>query len=245
MSLSLAAGLDLAAARARLAETGRVRVESVLGAGATTLAEAVAHPDMVWNRAIRNPYNADVPVAVFESEPVEEQARLIGLAHEEATDGFQFIFDRLRLGQARGMGLPIPKALYDLHALFNGAAFLDFARDLTGDDRIAYVDAQATRYLPGHFLNSHTDEHEGAGRLYAYVLNLTPRWRAEWGGLLMFLGEDGAVVETFTPAFGTLNVFKVPQDHAVSMVAPFAGGPRHSITGWWRVNPPEAGQPPT
>ncbi|MFN4042142.1 MAG: 2OG-Fe(II) oxygenase [Brevundimonas sp.] len=245
MSLSLAAGLDLAAARARLAETGRVRVEGVLDAGATILAEAVAHPDMVWNRAIRNPYNADVPVAVFESEPIEEQARLVSLAHEEATEGFQFIFDRLRLGQARGMGLPIPKALYELHALFNGEDYLNFARDLTGDDRIAYVDAQATRYLPGHFLNSHTDEHEGAGRLYAYVLNLTPRWRAEWGGLLMFLDDDGAVSETFTPAFGTLNVFKVPQDHAVSMVAPFAGGPRHSITGWWRVNPPEAGQPPT
>ncbi|QBX36685.1 hypothetical protein E4M02_05495 [Brevundimonas sp. S30B] len=245
MSLSLAAGVDIAAARARLAETSRVRVERVLGDGATILAEAMVHPDMVWNRAIRNPYNADVPVAVFNSEPLEEQARLIGLAHEEATEGFQFIFDRLRLGQARAMGLPIPQALYDVHSLFNSEAFLHFARDLTGDDRIAYVDAQATRYLPGHFLNSHTDEHEGAGRLYAYVLNLTPRWRAEWGGLLMFLDGDGAVGETFTPAFGTLNVFRVPQDHAVSMVAPFAGGPRHSITGWWRVNPPEAGQPQT
>lgn len=243
MSLALAPGLDLTAARERLARTGRARVEGVLGDGARAVAEALTRPDMVWNRAIRNPYNADVPVAVFENEPPEEQARLIGMAHEEATDGFQFVFDRLRLGQARAMGLPIPQALYDLHALFNAEPWLDFARALTGDDRIAYVDAQATRYLPGHFLNSHTDEHEGAGRLYAYVLNLTPRWRAEWGGLLMFLDDQGAVTETFTPAFGTLNLFRVPQDHAVSMVAPFAGGARHSITGWWRVNPPEAGRP--
>ncbi|HAV49166.1 MAG TPA: proline hydroxylase, partial [Brevundimonas sp.] len=49
---------------------------------------------------------------------------------------------------------------------------------------------------------------------------------------------DGAVTETFTPSFGTLNLFKVPQDHAVSMVAPFAGAPRYSITGWWRTRPP-------
>lgn len=243
MTLTLAPDLDTEAARGRLAATGRTRVEGVLGDTAQTVAQALVHPDMVWNRAIRNPYNADVPVAVFNNEPLEEQARLIGLAHEEATEGFQFIFDRLRLGQARGMGLPIPQALYDLHALFNSEEWLAFARDLTGDDRITYVDAQATRYLPGHFLNSHTDEHEGAGRLYAYVLNLTPRWRAEWGGLLMFLDDEGGVAETFTPAFGTLNVFRVPQDHAVSMVAPFAGGARHSITGWWRVNPPEAGQP--
>ena len=75
------------------------------------------------------------------------------------------------------------------------------------------------------------------------MLNVSPVWRAEWGGLLMFLDEAGDVTETFTPAAGTLNVFRVPQSHAVSMVAPFAAAPRYSITGWWRVNPPEKGQP--
>jgi hypothetical protein len=243
VTLTLSPDLDPMAAAERLARTGRARVSGLLGQGAQTLHAAMTDPDMVWNRAMRNPYNADVPVAVFEAEPLEEQARLVGMVHQEATDGFQFIFDRLRLGQARTMGLPVPQALYDLHALFNGPAYLDFARRLTGDDRIAYVDAQATRYLPGHFLNGHTDEHEGAGRLYAYVLNLSPVWRAEWGGLLMFTDPDGQVTETFIPHCDTLNVFKVPAPHAVSMVAPFAAAPRYSITGWWRVNAPETDQP--
>lgn len=238
MTLAVRHDLDLAEASARLATTGRTRVADLLGPDADMLHDAITDRDMIWNRAILNPYNADVPVAVFEAEPMEEQARLIGMAHAEATDGFQFIFDRLRLGPAKAAGLPIPKPLYDLYDLFNGAAFLDLARRLTGDDRIAYVDAQATRYLPGHFLNGHTDEHEDAGRLYAYVLNLSPVWRTEWGGLLMFQDEDGGVSETFTPAFGTLNVFRVPQDHCVSMVAPFAAAPRYSITGWWRTQPP-------
>ena len=243
MSFTLSSDLDTAAAAERLAATGRTRLHGVFGEGSTAIHTAMTDPSMVWNRAIRNPYNADVPVAVFDNEPLEEQARLIGMAHEEATDGFQFIFDRLRLGQARGMGLAIPQTLYDLHAAFNGPEWIDFARRLTGDDRIEYVDAQATRYLPGHFLNTHTDEHEGAGRLYAYVLNVSPVWRAEWGGLLMFTDPDGQVRETFVPQFDTLNVFRVPADHAVSMVAPFAGGARYSVTGWWRVNPPERGQP--
>ncbi|MDP3378687.1 MAG: 2OG-Fe(II) oxygenase family protein [Brevundimonas sp.] len=238
MTLTLAPDLDLTGAAERLAATGRARVPGLLGEGAETLHEALTGPDMVWNRAIQNPYNADVPVAVFEAEPLAEQARLYAMAHEEATEGFQFIFDRIKLGQARAMGLPLPPVLFELHDLFNSEAFLAMARRLTGDDRIAYVDAQPTRYLPGHFLNGHTDAHEDAGRLYAYVLNLSPRWRAEWGGLLMFLDGEGAVTETFTPAFGTLNLFKVPQDHAVSMVAPFAGAPRYSITGWWRTRPP-------
>ena len=234
----LATGLDVDGAAARLAATGRTRLSGLIGEGSATIHTAVTDRDMVWMRAIQNPYNVDVPVAVFESEPLEEQTRLIAMAHEEATQGFQFVFDRLKLGQARAMGLPIPQPLYDLHSLFNSDAFLAFARRLTGDDRIAYVDAQATRYLPGHFLNRHSDEHEDAGRLYAYVLNVSPEWRAEWGGLLMFLDDDGAVSEIFTPTAGTLNLFKVPQAHAVSMVAPFAAAPRYSITGWWRTTPP-------
>ena len=48
-------------------------------------------------------------------------------------------------GASRGMGLAIPQTLYDLHTAFNAAPWLDFARRLTGDDAIAYVDAQATR----------------------------------------------------------------------------------------------------
>lgn len=228
---------DLEPARGRLAATGRVRLPGVI-AGVETVHAAMTDAAMVWNRAIRNPYNADVPVAVFESEPITEQMRLIGMAHEEAVEGFQYIYDRLRLGPARAMGLKAPQALYDLHDLFNGEAFLDLARRLTGDDRIAYVDAQATRYLPGHFLNGHDDRQEEAGRLYAYVLNVSPAWRAEWGGLLMFLGDDGGVIETFLPETGTLTVFRVPQAHMVSMIAPFAGAPRYSITGWWRSEAP-------
>lgn len=243
MSFSLSPDLDVASAAERLTRIGRTRLQGVLGDGSAAIHAAATDPAMVWNRAIRNPYNADVPVAVFENEPPEEQARLIGMAYAEATREFQFLFDRLRLGQARTLGLTVPPALYDLHAFFNGEAWLDFARRLTGDDRIAYVDAQATRYLPGHFLNGHTDEHEGAGRLYAYVLNVSPEWSADWGGLLMFTDPDGQVSETFTPRFDTLNVFKVPAWHSVSMVAPFAAAPRYSITGWWRVNPPEKGQP--
>jgi SM-20-related protein len=239
--LALAEGLDTAGAAARLAATGRARIDGLLGEGAAVLAAAVADPAMVWHRSILNPYNTDVPVEVFEAEPLQEQARLIGMAHAEAAEGFQYVFDRLRLGRARMQGLAIPQALYDLHALFNGPAFLDFARRLAGDDRIAYVDAQATRYLPGHFLNGHNDEHEINGRLYAYVLNLTPVWRPEWGGLLMFTDARDEVVEAFTPRFGTLNLFRVPQDHFVSMVSVFAPAPRHSITGWWRTIGPEAG----
>jgi Rps23 Pro-64 3,4-dihydroxylase Tpa1-like proline 4-hydroxylase len=36
------------------------------------------------------------------------------------------------------------------------------------------------------------------------------------------------------PGFNVLNLFKVPTDHSVSVVAPFAAEPRLALTGWFR-----------
>lgn len=240
--LQLAVGDDeIARAAARLAATGRTRVQDLFGAGAETLHAAVTTPDLPWVRTFLNPLGADIPVSVLEASSPEERAAVDQQAYAGATEGLQFLFDRLRLGPARAGGVAAPAVLFDLLDLFNTEGFLDFARRLTGDDRIAFSDGQVTRYLPGHFLNRHSDANDKTQRLYAYVLNLSPGWRAEWGGLLQFLDEGGDITESFVPRFGALNVFAVPQMHAVSTVAPFAGGPRYSVTGWWRAKPLERG----
>lgn len=240
--LKLAVGeADFAAAAERLARTGRTRVPGLFGAGAEALHAAVLAPDQPWVRTFLNPLGADIPVATLDASSPEDRAYVEQQAYAGATQGLQFLFDRLRLGPAREAGAATPQILFDLLDLFNTEAFLDFARRLTGDDRIAFSDGQVTRYLPGHFLNRHSDANDRTQRLYAYVLNLSPGWRAEWGGLLQFLDEGGDITETFVPSFGALNVFAVPQMHAVSTVAPFAGGPRYSVTGWWRAKPLDRG----
>jgi len=241
-ALKLAVGEgDFAAAAERLARTGRTRVPGLFGAGAEALHAAVLASDQPWVRTFLNPLGADIPVATLDASSPEDQAHVTQQAYAGATEGLQFLFDRLRLGPAREAGMATPQILFDLLDLFNTEAFLDFARRLTGDDRIAFSDGQVTRYLPGHFLNRHSDANARTERLYAYVLNLSPGWRAEWGGLLQFLDEGGDITESFVPSFGALNVFAVPQMHAVSTVAPFAGGPRYSVTGWWRAKPLERG----
>ena len=241
-ALKLAVGeADLAVAAERLARTGRTRVPGLFGDGAGALHAAVLAPEQPWVRTFLNPLGADIPVATLDAASPEDRAHVEQQAYAGATEGLQFLFDRLRLGPAREAGAATPQILFDLLDLFNTEAFLDFARRLTGDDRIAFSDGQVTRYLPGHFLNRHSDANPRTERLYAYVLNLSPGWRAEWGGLLQFLDEGCDITETFVPSFGALNVFAVPQMHAVSTVAPFAGGPRYSVTGWWRAKPLERG----
>jgi Rps23 Pro-64 3,4-dihydroxylase Tpa1-like proline 4-hydroxylase len=42
------------------------------------------------------------------------------------------------------------------------------------------------------------------------------------------------VIEGYMPRFNTLNLFAVPQHHAVSFVPPFAPQGRIAISGWFR-----------
>ena len=45
---------------------------------------------------------------------------------------------------------------------------------------------------------------------------------------------DGRVLESFTPRWNSLSLFKVPALHCVSYVTPWAAGPRLAVTGWLR-----------
>lgn len=157
------------------------------------------------------------------------------LVEQSAAQGFQFRFETIRVPddeeQRRKRG-----TLLDEFALFlSSPGMVDFFRQLTGAARIAFADAQATSYSAGHFLTTHDDDVDGKERQAAYVFGLTESWRPDWGGLLRFHTSDGEVEEAWLPRFNALTVFRVPQLHSVSAVAPIALGRRHSVTGWLRA----------
>jgi Rps23 Pro-64 3,4-dihydroxylase Tpa1-like proline 4-hydroxylase len=119
--------------------------------------------------------------------------------------------------------------------LINDEPFLDLARAVTGLAQLTKADGQATLFAQGQFLAAHDDSHVAEGWRVAYVLNLCALdWRPEWGGYLLFYDDEGDVVAGFRPRFNTLNLFLVPQRHAVTFVPPFAPVGRYAITGWFR-----------
>jgi Rps23 Pro-64 3,4-dihydroxylase Tpa1-like proline 4-hydroxylase len=187
-----------------------------------------------WVRAIHLADGQDVDITMAELEAMteKERAELERSLIDRSTDSVKYMFDAVRITPDLNAGKPVEPSMRALHEFVNGRAFLDFMTSLTGDKSIASADVMATRYLEGHFATAHADALTGAKRLYAYVLNLTPIWRADWGGVLMFIDEDGHVAEGYTPRFNALNVFAVPQTHAVSVVTRLAPAPRYSITGW-------------
>jgi len=192
-----------------------------------------------WRRNLNSESrNVTMNIAAYEAQPAVWRADLEAAVLRQARDGFQYLFDtypvsdEIEAGRRSGLAC---EAVYDF---LNSEPFLDFVRRLTGDPGPVYADAQATRYLPGHFLTQHSDELEGKNRLFAYVLNFTPVWKPDWGGLLLFLDKDGHVAEGYAPKFNALNIFRVPQDHCVTQVASYAGAARYAITGWIRSRRP-------
>jgi Rps23 Pro-64 3,4-dihydroxylase Tpa1-like proline 4-hydroxylase len=162
------------------------------------------------------------------------QAALQQALHREATDGFRYRYDLIRVDESLPPPIEHEDPLIGFARLMNANSTIGLLRDLAPSAVFNFADAQATRYNTGDFLTRHDDEIAGKGRKLAYVLSLSQGWRAEWGGLLIFNDTGGGVAETFVPRFNTLSLFAVPQPHSVSYVAPYAGEPRLSITGWLR-----------
>ncbi|MFJ6025498.1 2OG-Fe(II) oxygenase [Brevundimonas sp. NPDC092305] len=219
---------------------GRLHAPDFLDAGsAATLHEALTGATS-WTRSLllgQTPFT--MTAGDWDALPDARRTELETGMRQQARTGFHYAFDTWPVSDEIEAGRRTGHPAEAFHDFLNGDVFLDWVRALTGDDRATYCDAQCTRYRPGDYLNAHTDEAEGKNRLFAYVMNLTPGWSVDRGGLLQFIDQDGHVAEAYTPAFNALNVFAVPAPHSVSMVTPFAGGDRLAITGWIRSSRPD------
>lgn len=225
---------ETAALAARLATTGRVQLPDLLEPATAERLLASARAETGFQTVtLGGRGHVDLPAAWLEAMTPAQRTDMGRAAQEAATERFHYLYDNLPVWDLDQAGKldGVWKALVDF---VNSEAFLGAMRDVTGEDRIAFADAQLTRYRRGHFLTAHDDGIEGKNRFYAFVLNLSPRWMIEWGGLLMFHGDDGHVAEAFLPRFNSLNLLKVPALHSVSQVSLFAGDDRLAVTGWLR-----------
>lgn len=152
--------------------------------------------------------------------------------NERAGVQFQYCFIQYYVTEAINRGENEGHPLHAVHHFLNGPACLSFMRALTGEPAVQYADALASLYSRGHFLTDHDDTHSDRDRVAAYVISMTKNWNRNWGGHLAFFDEHGNIEEALLPTFNTLNIFRVPQSHAVLAVTPFARGGRTSFTGW-------------
>ncbi|MCG8434910.1 MAG: 2OG-Fe(II) oxygenase [Gammaproteobacteria bacterium] len=219
--------ITLADYQQQLARAGRVVVRDFLEeAKAEQLFTDISNIEQ-WDLAVNTPAGpAAIDATEFESAPERERQKVHQEIHKQALDGFSYYYGRYELIPGE------PICLKDVRDFIASDGFMSFIKQLTGDAHIERADAHATVYRTGHFLKKHDDTYAGKNRRYAYVIGLTPYWQVDWGGLLHFIDSDGSVSDVFVPAFNTLTIFKVPQNHFVSIVTNFANESRYSVTGW-------------
>ncbi len=213
----------------------RIQVKNFLTAStAADLRKALLDQTM-WNLVFQlEGRHVDTDAAAFAAGSTEDRARVIAAIHADAADKFQYFFQTVPLYDLDRRGELPPGPLTAVMRFLQSEKFIEYARALCAAPEISFADAQATCYRPGHFLGRHDDNVAGKSRVAAYVLNLSDNWSPDWGGALQFFNGSGDVETAWQPRLNTLNVFQVPTDHSVSLVAPFAREPRLAITGWLR-----------
>lgn len=176
--------------------------------------------------------NSEMPVSSFANLPLQQRNLFLQRINGRATSQFQFLFIQYYITEAIRRGEDAGHPLHAMHDFMNSEPCLAFMRALAGEPLLKEADVLASLYQRGHFLTNHDDSHSSRHRVAAYVVNLTKNWNANWGGHLAFFNKDGNIEDAYCPSFNTLNIFLVPQHHAVQQVTPFAGDVRTSFAGW-------------
>ncbi|MCL2915288.1 2OG-Fe(II) oxygenase [Shewanella corallii] len=235
--LELDIGSRLAELRSEYQVDNRVNISNVWkNNGAETLLDALSNQTEFDHALHANGSSIRLTDSQLKGMSNQERQQMHQSMMNHAAQGVGFLYNSHLLG--RQYSKPTPQLIKQAHTLLNTAEVLNTIKELTGHQDIIYASAQATRYLPGHFLTRHNDVYEQEGRRVAFVMGFTPRWHPDWGGLLHFYKQDGSLTDTWVPRFNNMVLFDVKHPHSVSYVSPFAQGARYSITGWFRAIKP-------
>lgn len=214
---------------------GRIQIRDFLDLGSADAIGNALATQKRWNLVyMSGGTHVDTDANAIAKWPRNQREKLKKLVYNQATDRFQYMYATVPIYDIYHQKQLPGHYFNNVFEFLNSSAFLDFTRFVTDDESIGFADAQATRFDPGHFLSGHNDAVPGKNRRIAYVISLSPVWRPDWGGCLQFMNSLGNIEEAYTPTYNALCMFRVPSDHSVSMVVPFAGASRYSITGWLR-----------
>ena len=229
--LQINPNLGVSAIAADYHRYGRVRISDFFATGATELRNHLDTTDD-WIQLISTDDGAlEIDREERARMTTRRWAKIQSDMHKRACTNFQYSYGGIRVpedGELDDDNTP----LYTFASFVRSKPFLDLLSSITGKGDLHFTDGQATAYGTGDFLTGHDDNVAGKNRVAACVFGLTRVWRLEWGGVLVFHHADHQSGELIVPQFNTLDLFKVPQIHSVSLVTPAAPHRRLAVTGW-------------
>lgn len=236
LDLQLNPDLDVNALSESFATTGRLHIPDFLTLTSAQNLKRALTDNKVWYYTYSDEHgHYESPETEVQKASPADKSKFLNSLLLHARNNFQYFYSQYTISQAVERGEDKGHVLHEVNEFISSDQFLNFMRKLIGDDEVIRADAIATKFAPGQFLLSHDDTHDQHDRRAAYVINLTADWRPDWGGHLLFYDKGGNVIEGMVPTFNALNIFRTPQEHAVSYVTPFAGAERCAVSGWLRV----------
>ncbi len=163
---------------------------------------------------------------------IDQRKSLQDELHGQAAKGMGFFYGGYRMQDDNLQNAP--PALRTLFTGLNSAEFRTVIESITNVMPIEQASGQFTKFEPGHYLTRHSDKIALENRKIAYVVNLSPNWHPDWGGLLQFYEDNGASRDAWSPNFNSLSLFDVRHIHAVTYITPYAAAPRYALSGWFR-----------
>ena len=230
--------IDMADCQQKLQQRGWVVISDALRAEVADLLRQTLTNNMPWSLAYKD--SSGESRKIWSEELAQMSAEQIAGCEQQAIararqGEFSFLYHTYMMISAyQQRRNPELVALHKMTEALNQPPWLNFMRELADDPAILKTSAQATRYTAGQFLTIHNDHVVDEYRHFAYVIQLTQDWHADWGGLLQFMDDQHRITDTVTPQYNSIALFKTPRLHCVSPVASFAAGERLAITGWLR-----------
>jgi len=224
--------LDLDAIAGSWEAGDRVHIPHILAEETAARLEAALSAERDWTRSVTM-RSGTFHVPLKDEQPQSETHRkwLADAIVDGGDPAMQYVYDNRPLGSGHTPNPPRGDLLDAFEYWLNAEPQLEVLRRITRTPETRRVYCQASRFMPGQVLTEHNDK-GGGKRLFAHVFNFTRNWNPDWGGLLLFHDEAGHVSRGFTPRFNSLNLFRTPQSHSVTQIAPFAQHPRLAISGW-------------
>lgn len=216
-----------------LIKTGRLQIPNFFTEDTAEYLYQILQQNKDWYLAYNEGANYyETPIGEFDALHPAQKQQFMSNIFARAGSQFQYLFKQYYITQAIELDEQPGHPLHQMQTFVNQPDTLDFMRQLTGEPAIKKADSYATCYSPGHLLTDHDDIHDKHDRVAAYTFSMTKVWDKNWGGHLAFFDEVGNVKEAFIPSFNCMNIFLIPQSHAVQQVAHFAKANRLSFLGW-------------
>lgn len=159
------------------------------------------------------------------------QRDLLQKIFTRAQTGYQYLYKCFPITTDPAVSEVSGEIIHDLMDFLNDGEALALIREISGLGELAAAEGEVAFFAQQHFAGRHDGGANGGGKRLAFEFGLTKDWRTDWGGYLQFFDADGDVVAGIPPGFNALTLYALPQDHNISMIAPFADMARLAISG--------------